>query len=58
MLFDLKGDVTELKNIVVGLMHNRGEGISDLEKCKRNFLGVFVLLKKTSFSERPESEMP
>jgi DNA-binding NtrC family response regulator len=28
VLFDLKGDVTELKNIVVGLMQNGGEGIS------------------------------
>ncbi len=26
VLFDLKGDVTELKNIVVGLMQNNGEG--------------------------------
>ncbi len=29
VLFDLKGDVTELKNIVVGLMQNSGEGISN-----------------------------
>jgi DNA-binding NtrC family response regulator len=28
VLFDLKGDVTELKNIVVGLMQNGGDGIS------------------------------
>ena len=28
VLFDLKGDVTELKNIVVGLMQNSGEGVS------------------------------
>jgi transcriptional regulator with PAS, ATPase and Fis domain len=28
VLFDLKGDVTELKNIVVGLMNNNSEGLS------------------------------
>jgi DNA-binding NtrC family response regulator len=28
VLFDLKGDVTELKNIVVGLMQNGGDGVS------------------------------
>jgi len=30
VLFDLKGDVTELKNIVVGLMQNRNGDISDV----------------------------
>jgi DNA-binding NtrC family response regulator len=29
VLFDLKGDVTELKNIVVGLMQNGGDGVSE-----------------------------
>ncbi len=47
VLFDLKGDVTELKNIVVGLMQNNPEGISSVANNAALMESVQRLYEKT-----------
>jgi DNA-binding NtrC family response regulator len=57
VLFDLKGDVTELKNIVVGLMQNNGEGNSTAANNPALMKSVQRLYENREQSEREESKV-
>ncbi len=58
VLFDLKGDVTELKSIVLGLIKNNGADISDVENNPSLFRSIKRLYEKSSqFEEEEESQV-
>jgi transcriptional regulator with PAS, ATPase and Fis domain len=57
VLFDLKGDVTELKNIVVGLMQNNGEGNSTAANNSALMKSVQRLYENSEQSDREESKV-
>tara|TARA_B100000809_G_scaffold196653_1_gene196176 strand:- start:15953 stop:17206 length:1254 start_codon:yes stop_codon:yes gene_type:complete len=57
VLFDLKGDVTELKNIVVGLMQNKGEGDSNAANNPALMKSVQRLYENREQSDREESKV-
>ena len=60
VLFDLKGDVTELKNIVVGLMQNRNGDISDVTNNPAIMQSVQRLYenKENHIAEEPQVYKP
>ena len=58
VLFDLKGDVTELKSIVLDLIKNNGADISDVENNPALFRSIKRLYEKSSqFEEEEESQV-
>jgi len=61
VLFDLKGDVTELKNIVVSLMRSNGTDISDMEGNAgliQSFKKLYEKPSHTIKEQKPEVYTP
>lgn len=58
VLFDLKGDVTELKNLVFGLMKNNGGDISDIENNPRMIESLKKLYSEPAIQEEPQVYKP
>ncbi len=54
VLFDLKGDVTELKNLVFGLMKNQGNELGDLENNPALVQSIKNLYNKPQEVDRQE----
>ncbi len=57
VLFDLKGDVTELKNLVFGLMKNQGGEIGDIEKNPMLVQSIKKLYEQPQASIEPEPQV-
>jgi len=56
VLFDLKGDVTELKNLVFGLIKNNGSEVADLENNPMLIQSIKRLYDKTEKAYKTEEE--
>jgi DNA-binding NtrC family response regulator len=56
VLFDLKGDVTELKNLVFGMIKNNGSGISDIENNPMLIQSIKRLYDKSEKIAKVEEE--